>query len=708
MKTAVAGIFILVLLSGSGPIYTQTVLVEAESFADLGGWVIDQQAIDQMGSPYLLAHGLGQPVKDATTTVTFPVGGKYRVWVRTRDWAALWNNPEPAQKSRMNEPKCMTCHRVDTADPPGKFQLIIDGKPLKIIFGTEGADWHWQDGGTVEIRSPVTPSAAEGSAKADFSTPLRSARNDRTRGGTAVRIEKQIVTLALHDLTGFEGRCDAILFAQDADFRPPNTGEELADFRRKILGLPEKPQDAGKFDLVVVGGGMAGTCAAISAARLGLQVALVQDRPVLGGNNSSEVRVHLNGEINLPPYPALGDVVKELDSGKRGNAQPAENYNDQRKTSVVQAEKNISLFLNTHVYRVEKNGERIAAVVGRNIRTGKELRFSAPLFADCTGDGTLGFLAGADFRMGRESRSETGESLAPEKSDNLTLGTSVQWYCAVTEQPVSFPECPWALKFTEESCQRATRGDWNWETGFGRDQIARAESIRDYALRAIYGNWAFLKNNSAKKGEYANYKLAWVAYIAGKRESRRLLGDVILQEQDIQNAREFPDAFVTTTWTIDLHYPDPKNTEHFPNGEFRSVAKFTPIEPYPIPYRCLYSRNIENLFMAGRDISVTHVALGTVRVMRTCGMMGELVGMAASLCKKHSTTPRGVYQNHLEDLKALAARKACLDIIGFNGQSSRIGNSIAEPLSAIPESGQLSAEAASKILEVLAEERSDG
>ena len=356
MRVSCIAIFSIVWLSVFSPANAQTILVEAESFQNLGGWVIDQQFMEQMGSPYLLAHGLGQPVNDATMAVTFPAGGKYRIWVRTRDWAAVWNNPEPSQKSRINEARCMTCHRVDAADPPGKFQVLIDGKSMPTIFGTKGTDWHWQDGGTVEIT-------------------------------------KEKVTLALHDLTGFEGRCDAIIFTSDTDFRPPDKGEELAAFRRKMLGLPEQPQDAGQFDLVVVGGGMAGTCAAISAARLGLQVALIQDRPVLGGNNSSEVRVHLNGEINLPPYPALGEVVKELDSGKRGNAQPAENYDDQKKLRVVQAERNIRLFLNTHVWQVEKDGSRVVAVVAKDIRTGKELRFSARLFADCTGDGTLGFLA---------------------------------------------------------------------------------------------------------------------------------------------------------------------------------------------------------------------------------------------------------------------------------------------------------------------------
>lgn len=587
--------FVSVLLSVA-TVQAQTVLVEAEAFENIGGWVVDQQFMDQMGSPFLLAHGLGRPVEDAISKVDFPTAGKHRVWVRTRDWVAPWKAP----------------------GAPGKFQLFIDGKALPTTFGIEGADWYWQDGGTVDITG-------------------------------------ENITVALHDLTGFDGRCDAIVLSPDLDFTPPND-EKLAAFRKKMLGLGDEPQDAGQFDLVVVGGGIAGTCSAISAARLGCKVALIQDRPVLGGNNSSEVRVHLNGQINLPPYPALGDVVKELDSGYQGNARPASYYDDQKKLRVVAAEKNIHLFANMHVFKVEKAGNRITAVVARDIRTSKELRFRATVFADCTGDGTMGFLAGADFRMGRESRSETGESLAPEKPDKMTMGASVQWCSGQTGESAGFPDCPWALQFNEKSCHYLTRGDWNWETGLNRDQITEFEYIRDYGLRAVFGNWAYLKNKSRKTSDYADRKLDWVAYVAGKRESRRLLGDVILKEQDILGRTIFPDAFVTTTWTIDLHYPDPENTRHFPGEEFRSIAKFTPIKPYPIPYRCFYSRNIENIFMAGRDISVTHVALGTVRVMRTCGMMGELVGMAASLCKQHNTTPRGVYENHLDDLKELAKR----------------------------------------------------
>jgi len=574
-----------------------TVLVEAEGFDEPGGWVVDTQAIDQMGSPFVLAHGMGRPVARATTTVEFPQAGKYHVWVRTRDWVGPWN----------------------ALGAPGRFRLLIDGQPLAVVFGTEGARWHWQAGGAVDIG-------------------------------------RRKVELALCDVTGFEGRCDAIIFTTDTTLRPPNEGRALCAFRRKLLNLPPEPEDAGEFDLVVVGGGMAGTCTAISAARLGLRVALIQNRPVLGGNNSSEVRVHLNGEINLPPYPALGDVVAELDPGYRGNAQPAGHYDDDKKLRVVRAEKNISLFLNTHAFKVEKRGDMIAAVIAMNTRTSRRLRFAAPLFADCTGDGTIGFLAGADFRMGRESRSETGESLAPEKPDRMTMGMSVQWYSTQTSEPVPFPDCPWAVRFTRESCQPVFRGDWNWETGMNRDQITEAEFIRDYSFRVIYGNWAFMKNHSRQKAKYANRRLEWVAYIGGKRESRRLLGDLILCQQDIQQETIFPDAFVTATWSIDLHYPNPQNTKHFPEQEFRSIAHFGKKNPYPVPYRCLYSRNVPNLMMAGRNISVTHVALGTTRVMRTCGMMGELLGMAASLCRKYDTTPRGVYNDHLDELKQLARK----------------------------------------------------
>ena len=610
------------------------VLLEAEGFAQPGGWVLDQQSMDQMGSAYLLAHGLGVPVADATTTTKFPHPGKYRLWVRTRDWVAPWKTAETHPDMRAE-------------GTPGIFQVIVDGKTVPVTFGNEGVDWHWQDGGLVDVA-----------------------------GNTAL--------VALHDLTGFAGRCDALLFSPEAAAAPPpNDAATLARLRSELLKLPAKATEMGEFDLVVVGGGAAGCCAAVSAARLGCKVAFIHDRPVLGGNNSSEVRVGLSGLISQKPYPRLGNLLEEL--GPTGywnlqqakktpelprsqqvielfaqepqrsihNAGPESNYEDDRKLEVVRAEKNVTLFLSTRANGVEMDGQRIGAVMAQDIKTGKRMRFQSKLVADCTGDGVIGALAGADFAYGRESKEEHGEAFAPEKADELVMGTSVQWNSEETAEQSPFPACPWALKFDADHAINTKRGDWDWETGAMRNHVTEIEQIRDYGLRVVFGNWATLKNDPRFKDEFARQRLNWVAYIGGKRESRRILGDVVLRQQDIIEARPFPDASVTTTWTIDLHYPLKPMCAC---EAFKSEAKHLKFTPYPIPYRCLYSRNISNLMMAGRNISVTHVALGTVRVQRTTGMMGEVLGMASALCKKHATTPRGVYESYLAELKEMMQR----------------------------------------------------
>lgn len=569
-------------------------LLEAESFANKGGWVVDQQFMDRMGSPYLMAHGLGTPVKDAMTRITLPQVGTYYIYVRTYNWTSPW----------------------DKGEGPGKFQVVIDGEPLSTTVGSTGNAWMWQPAGQVKI--------------------------DRAQ-----------VAVGLHDLTGFNGRCDALFFTTDPREVPPNEMEALTAFRNKKSGLPATTPVAGQYDLVVVGAGVAGMSAAIAAARLGCRVALINDRPVLGGNNSSEIRVHLGGRIESGTYKKLGDLQKEFGPLKGGNAQPASQYEDEKKDRIIAGEENITLFANYRAIAVDKNGSKIRSVTAKHIETGEELRFEAPLFSDCTGDGTIGFLAGADWSMGREGRDEFGESTAPEVGDRMTMGSSVQWYSEDAGEPTGFPRFQYGVEFNEKNCEKVPMGEWTWETGMNLDQINDFERIRDYGLLVVYSNWSFLKNGLRENDPYRNRKLEWVAYVAGKRESRRLLGDHILTENDLVDFVEYPDGSAATTWTIDLHYPDPKNTENFPGTEFKSIAKHTTIHPYPIPYRCFYSRNVDNLFMAGRNISVTHVALGTVRVMRTTGMMGEVVGMAASLCKEYGTTPRGVYQNHLPELKGL-------------------------------------------------------
>ena len=592
MKTAVLSTCLLLLtffVYGKGK---NALLIEAESFKAKGGWVIDQQSMDVMGSPYLMAHGIGIPVVDATTTVKFPRKGEYRIFVRTRNWTAPWS---------------------DVA--AGEFELLVGSESLGRKFGVGEKEWNWVDGGKVKIN-------------------------------------KSKVQLTLRDLTGFNGRCDAIYFTKDANDIPPNDFEALEILRNEMLAISEEPVESS-YDFVVIGGGMSGTCAAISAARLGVKVALVQNRPVLGGNNSSEVRVHLGARINLEPYPALGNLVNEIGPERGGNARPKDYYEDDKKLKAVLAEQNISLFLNYHANKVKVENGQIVEVFAENIETGERRSFLAPLFADCTGDGTIGYLAGAEYMSGRESRATFNEPTAPEKPDNLTMGISVQWFSEKMDSPSSFPDIKWGLPWSEEKAFAIKRGDWDWETGMGKDMVQEAEFIRDYGLLVVYSNWSFLKNHYSEKENFENEKLKWVAYIGGKRESRRLVGDYILTENDLTEQNFLPDGTAPTSWTIDLHYPDPENEKMFEGEAFRSIAKHIKIYPYPIPYRCLYSKNINNLMMAGRDISVSHVALGTVRLMRTGGMMGEVVGMAASICKDKKVLPRDIYHSHFSDLEKL-------------------------------------------------------
>jgi hypothetical protein len=510
---------------------------------------------------------------------------------------------------------------------PGRFQLLINGRALATTFGTVGAQWHWQDGGMVEL--------AAGSTR-----------------------------LALHDLTGFEGRCDAILLARDTQFEPPNQDPAMAAFRRARLGLPNQPEPAGEFDLVVSGGGIAGSCAALTAARLGLKVALVQDRPVLGGNNSSEVRVWLQGARNEEPWTNIGNVVAELEQDDRahyGPANKAELYEDEKKLAVVRAETNITLLLEHRANGVEMDQGRIRAILAQSTITGRRLRIGGRYFADCTGDAVVGALAGADFEMEPKGR------MGPcnlwnvcECKDTSAINTGTE----VAAQPAAFPRCPWALDLSDKPFPGRNKlkpdpnqlGGWYWESGFDRDPIEEMEYVRDWNFRAMYGAWDALKNVDKV---FPNHILNWSAYILGKRESRRLMGDVVLTLADLEQDRQFPDGAAPTGWSNDLHLPDPKYEPGFAGDAFISKANFGEYpahranKPFWIPYRCLYSRNISNLFMAGRNISVKHEALGAVRVMRTCGTEGEIIGLAASLCRKFQTTPRAVYAQHLGELQSL-------------------------------------------------------
>lgn len=595
----------------------QGVLVEAESFADCGGWTLDQQFLDQMGSSFLLAHGIGKPVADAVTRVAM-TSGRWRLWVRTRDWC----RPE--------------------TDGPGAFSVKVNGQGLG-TFGVGGSgEWEWVRGPTVEVR--------DGSAE-----------------------------IRLVDLTGFEGRVDALFFGRGG-MRPPETWSE----RRQLLALG-KPNEV-KVDFVVVGGGMAGLCAAVTAAREGLSVALVQDRAVFGGNASNEVRIHVLGSVGQGPYPHNGDVLKEIlrfaDGSRRSSACDNWRIDDRRLNSFLSSQKGLSLYALTRVVKVEKrNGSSIAAVIGRHVVTGAETRFSARYFLDATGDAAVAFAAGAECRCRPEMKSETGERLAPDGNrQGGDYGSSVYWFTREAELPCSFPPCPWALAVNRP--EDALLGDevkwrptcnWNWETGFGEDNVRDGERIRDRLFRAIYGTWDYTKNKRPDCGRFARSEIFWMGHVLGKRAARRVIGDYVLTERDLEEHVIHPDGVVTTDWYLDLHFPHPVVERTFGRNVFRSTAydatraedrvdstrfvgEKVAIRPYEIPYRCLYAKAVDNLFLAGKDISATHVAMGSHRVMNTGGAMGAVVARAAALCKTGGLKPRDLSAGDgLERLKAKLA-----------------------------------------------------
>ncbi len=420
----------------------------------------------------------------------------------------------------------------------------------------------------------------------------------------------------------------------------------------------------GTYELAVVGGGMAGIPAAISAARLGLKVALINDRPVLGGNSSSEIRVPVGGADHDFRWAREGGIIEELrmeDRCRNHGAIVGGQTNsiwDMVLWEFVKKETGLDLYLNTSARRaVVGEGGRITAVVCEQLGTEKTLHIKADLFVDASGDGQVAFSAGAEYRMGRESREEFGESIAPETADRKTLGTSLMFRAIDVGGPVRFVRPEWAEEYpTEDSLPfrghgRIESGHWWIELGGDRDTIADNESIRDELWRCLFGVWDHVKN----KGNHGadNLALDWVGSVPGKRESRRFMGDYILTQRDVETKARFPDSVAYGGWPIDLHPPEGIRSAAPPADMHRLPG------PYAIPFRCLYSRNVPNLMMAGRNISVSHVALGTTRLMATGAVEGQAVGTAAYLCRKHRVAPRELAKSHIQELQQLLLKNDC-------------------------------------------------
>lgn len=401
-------------------------------------------------------------------------------------------------------------------------------------------------------------------------------------------------------------------------------------------------------DLVVVGGGLSGACCAITAARAGLKVTLVQDRPVLGGNASSEVRLWILGATshmgNNNRWAREGGVIDELlventYRNREGNPYLV----DTILLEKVVAEPNITLLLNTAVFELTKSDEdTIKSVRAFCSQNSTMYEIEAPLFCDASGDGIVGFMAGAAFRMGAESKEEFGEKFAPTKEYGELLGHSLYFYSKDTGRPVKFTPPSYALKdITKIPRFRAFNAKeygcrlWWVEYGGRLDTIHATEDIKWELWRVIYGVWNHIKN-SGQFPEAENLTLEWVGTIPGKRESRRFEGDYILRQQDVVEQRAHSDAVAFGGWSIDLHPADGVFSEKPGCNQWHAKGV------YQIPYRTLYSRNIKNLFLAGRIISATHVAFGSSRVMATCAHIGQAVGLAAAHCHRAGVQPRAL------------------------------------------------------------------
>ena len=586
------------------------ILVEAEDFADYGGWVLDSQFETQMGSPYLLAHGLGRPVADAATTIVVPAAGEYEVWVRAKDWVASHH--------------------------PGRFSLSIDGVALETEFGANSQDWSWQSAGKVQL--------AAGEAR-----------------------------LVLHDLTGFDGRCDAIYLSKDAT-PPPNAVDAASRAWRKALrGLPDQPTLAGAFDVVVVGGGVSGCAAALTAARLGQRVALIHDRPVLGGNASKE--------IGLMPRGAQGALLAELAARTPDG--------DLAAFSLLLAEPTAAVFLEHRIVAVAMKGDRIVSVDAVQARGGHERRFAGRMFIDTSGVALLGMLAGADTMFGREARADFDEPYAPEVADEMHHGNTLFFRTRMADQLAPFPDVPWATEVSKDyanlSGQLTKPGLENgagpaananpdtpafqfsdtpsqawmmqfpathyWEYGQWLDPYTSGELVRDYLMRALYGTFSNVKTSDPEA--YANLEFEWMAHVAAQGEFRRYRGDYVLTENDVRNHTLFNDTLVANDGAFCIHCAWKPGEGKY---DFRLkdwIWDMRDQQAYGIPFRCLYSANIDNLMMAGKHISVSSVAASTTKFMGNGAQHGLAVAAAAVLCNRYETTPRGLYDEHLDELRGL-------------------------------------------------------
>jgi len=611
------------------PACAETIWLEAEQFDDAGGWTNDAQFIDQMGSPYLMAIGLGTPVKDALTHVELARRGiAYRVWVRAKDWIPEYH--------------------------PGRFQVLLDGRPAARTFGATGnRGWGWEDGGVHQLRG---------------------------------RVE-----LRLHDLTGYYARCDAIVLTDELDWKPPDNVSAINSLREALGGVSREVDVLPQADVVVTGGGLAGCTAAVAAARNGCRTVLIQNRPVLGGNASREILVPPVGawpgifQSKYPLDPRETGIVEEYRTAGNQRISEGRLYSN-RLLRLVRLEPNLDLYLNTHATGVrmqEGDERRIAAVDAVDVHSGRRMRFPGKVFIDCTGDSVIGVAAGAEYRHGKEPKAMYDEPWAPDEPTDDTMGNGLKYFARDMGEPRPFAAPDWGFKFKTCDSIGPQRHPllttdieeigWQWKIELGglRYTYADAEEIRDDLLRLIYGLWDHTKNHCRRERKRAaNHELVWVGYVAGKRENRRLIGDYVLTQNDIADQAIFPDRVAFGAWSVDDHYSagffhDGPTGPYFDSSDHHYMGV-----PFTIPFRAIYSKNVGNLLMAGRNISASHLGISNTRVMLTCATLGHAAGTGAAFCVRRDATPREVYQHHMSALQQQLLKEGA-PVLGMKADDPR-------------------------------------
>ena len=439
-------------------------------------------------------------------------------------------------------------------------------------------------------------------------------------------------------------------------------------------------------DVCVVGGGMAGLIAAVAAARHGARVLLMQDRPMLGGNASSEIRMWIRGAAGKENRETGILQEIELENIYRN---PGMNYSiwDSVLYQTVRQEENISLLLNCSCLDCETADGRITAVTGWQLNTYTLHRVEARLFLDCSGDSILAPLSGAAYRVGREGKDEFDEYGAAEIADRKTMGNTILLEARQTDHPCPFTPPEWDYVYPDDESMYNKNHDfiktgvnfWWMELGGEQDTIADAQEIGEELLKVAYGVWDHIKNRGDHGAE--NWELEWIGFLPGKRESRRCEGDYMLNQRDLEEGHSFPDTVAFGGWTMDNHDPRGLRFDGYSSRHIQTKV------PYAIPFRCLYSRNVDNLLFAGRNISATHMALSSTRVMATCSVMGQAVGTAAALCIRHGCLPRALDGEHIGELQRCLLEDGCLLPGLLRRQQGRFRISLSEDACTILQNG---------------------